>query len=222
MKNNLSEKALYLITILLFGVSFFLVFILASKKAGFSFFVFLLIYWQRKRLQGFFQKIQNPKVSDVIFILIGWLGAIFLELSLRLSPFHPKPVANYLIGLGFYLPYFAIWQLLIKRYRFTFLEIFYLSGLGKIFFDLLITRKLLIAASVATSALSSFLIFLSQAAVTLTLFGMLTSLPALFLPLKEGDHHQSLPHYLIGLASNFFAAGIFVVWTIILKAIFTP
>lgn len=213
MKNNLSEKVLYLITILLVLATILLSLAFSPKKGILVFFlVFLLVYWQKKRWQ----------TGWVVYLLTGWLGAILLEFSLGISPFHPKPIANYLIGLGFYLPYFAIWLMFIKRYQYDFWEIFYLSGFGKVVFDLVITRKLLIAASVATNTLSSLLIFASQAIITFVLFGMLTTLPALSLKVQEGSkHNKPVKQYLIGLTPNFLASGAFIVWTIILKIIFT-
>jgi len=223
MKNNLSEKILYGITILLVAGAVFLSLVFSPKKGILVFlFLFLLFYWQRKRWQEFFQKIKNPKTSWVIYLLTGWLGAIFLEFSLGISPFHPKPIANYLIGLGFYLPYFAFWRLLINRFQFTFWEIFYLGGFGKLLFDSLITRKLLVAASVATNALSSFLIFTSQAIVILVLFGALTTIPALSLAGQENKpHNKPLKQYLIGFAPIILATLVFILWTIILKTVFT-
>lgn len=223
MKNKLSEKILCLITILLILVTVLLSLIFFPKKGILVFLlVFSITYWQRKRLQDFFQKIKNPKVGWLVFVLTAWLWAIFLEFSLELSPFHPKPIANYLIGMGFYLPYFALWLKFIKRYQFTFLEVFYLSGLGRLIFDLLITRKLLIAPSVATSLVSALLIFTSQTIFMLVLFGMLTTLPALYLKVQENNqHNKPVKEYFIGLTSNLLAAGVFILWTIVLKVIFS-
>lgn len=159
---------------------------------------------------------------DVVYILTGWLGAVFLELILGLAPFHPKPVANYLVGLGFYLPYFAFWLVLVKRYQFTFLEVFCLSGLGRLIFDFLVTHKILTAAAVTTSALASFLVVVIQTLITFVLFGALTTLPALCLVRQEEKSHEKpLKQYLIGLTPHFLASGVFVIWTIILKVIFT-
>lgn len=223
MKENLPEKILFLITLLLILATVLLSLIFSPKKGVLVFFLaFLLIYWQKKRLQDFFQKIKNPKTGWVIYLLTGWFWAMFLEFSLSISPFRPRPVANHLIGLGFYLPYFALWLKIIKRYRFDFLEIFYLSGFGKVVFDLVITRKLLIAASVATNALSGLFILASQTIITLVLFGILTTLPALYLEVQEGSKYDKpVKQYLIGLTPNFLASGVFIVWTVILKVIFT-
>lgn len=97
MKNKLSEKVLCLITILLILATVLLSLIFSPKKGVLVFFlVFSLIYWQKKRLQGFFQKIKHPKTGWVVYLLTGWLGAIFLEFSLGISPFHPRPITNYL------------------------------------------------------------------------------------------------------------------------------
>ena len=176
----------------------------------------------KRGLQGFFQEIKDPKISGILFILTGWLGAIFLEFCLGLSPFHPQPIANYLIGLGFYLPYFAIWLALIKRYQFGFLEVFCLSGLGRLIFDFFITRKILAAAAATTSALAAFLVIVIQAAITFVLFGALTMLPALHLiRQKEKGHEKPFKQYLIGLTPYFLASGVFIIWTIVLKIIFT-
>lgn len=175
----------------------------------------------RKGLQKIFQKIKDSKIATAVYLLTGWLGAVFLELSLGLSPFHPRPVANYLIGLGFYLPYFAFWLTLIKRYRFTLWEVFFLGGLGRLIFDFLITRKILTAAAVTTSVLATFLVVIIQALLTLVIFGALTALPVLLLKTSSNkSHHKPLKQYLLGLTPHFLAAGIFIVWTIILKLIF--
>ncbi len=159
--------------------------------------------------------------KQIFYPLAGWLGAIFLEFCLGLSPFHPKPIANYMVGLGFYLPYFAFWLALIKRYRFSFWETFYLGGLGRLVFDFLITRKILISAAVTTTALAAFLVVIIQALFTLVIFGALTALPGLFLKTSENKGcDKPLKQYLVGLTPHFLAAGVFVVWTIILKATF--
>jgi hypothetical protein len=192
-----------------------------GNRIYFYLFTFALFYWQSKRLQKFTGRVEGVRMKTLVFLLTSWAGAIFLEFSLVHLPFSPKPAADIFLGVGYYLPYFAIWYVLLRRYRFNFLEIFYLAGFGKLTFDLLITRKLLIAASVATTILSSWLIFISQALITLVLFGMLTTLPALFLPLGENNHNKPARQYLIGLTPSFLAAAVFVIWTIILKAIFT-
>jgi hypothetical protein len=159
--------------------------------------------------------------SAFVFILVGWLEAVLLELILGVSPFHPRPIANYLVGLGFYLPYFAFWLALIRRYQFTLLEVFCLGGLGRLVFDFLVTRKILTAAAVTTSALAAFLVIIIQSLLTLVLFGALTTLPALLLRTSSNkSHHKPLKQYLLGLTPHFLAAGVFIVWTIILKVIF--
>lgn len=223
MSRYLSEKILYTVTILLIITTLLLSLSFPAKNSIYPFLlVFILIYWQRRRLQSFFQKIQNPKISYALYILTGWLWAIFLEFNLGPSPFHPKPIANYLVGIGFYLPYFAVWLALIKRCQFTIFEVFYLSGFGRLIFDLLITRRLLISVAVTTNVLSAFLIFSVQAVVSLTLFGVLTTLPALYLTTQENNHHNKpLKGYLLGLTPGFLAAGVFIVWTAVLKIVFT-
>jgi len=159
--------------------------------------------------------------SAIIFILIGWLVAVLLGLILGIPPFYPKPIANYLVGLGFYLPYFAFWWVVVKRYQFTLLEVFYLGGLGRLIFDFLITRKILTAAAVTTSTLAAFLVVIIQSLLTLLVFGALTTLPALLLKASANkSHHKPLTQYLAGLTPHFLAAGVFIVWTIILKIIF--
>ncbi len=223
MKENLAEKTLYLITIILTITTAVLCLNYPAKNSIYLFLlVFGVAYWQRKRLQNFFQKIKNPKIAAAIFILTGWTWAIFLELNLGRLPFNPKPIADLIIGLGFYLPYFAIWLVLIRRYQFTFFEIFYLSGLGRLIFDFLITRKILTAAAVTTSTLAAFLVVIIQSLLTLVIFGALTTLPVLYLRSPEGtDHSKPFKQYLLGLTPGFLAGGVFIIWTIILKIIFT-
>lgn len=223
MEKNFSEKVLYGITIFLTMATLLLSLIFPTKNSLYLFLlVFGVIYWQRKRFQNLFQRIKKTKITNAIYILTGWLWAIFLEFALGLSPFHPNPIANYLIGIGFYLPYFAIWLICIKRYQFTSLEVFYLSGFGRLIFDFLITRRILTSAIVTTSSLAAFLVVIIQALSTLVLFGALTTLPTLYLKSPENkDHSKPLKQYLISLTPNFLASGVFIVWTIILKLVFT-
>jgi hypothetical protein len=131
-------------------------------------------------------------------------------------------LANYLIGLGFYLPYFAIWLIFVKRSQFSILEVFYLSGFAKVLFDIFITHKLLRFFSLAANPISALLVFLAQIILTLVLFGMLTTLPACFLKTPNNQKHDKpLKHYFIGLTPNFLATGVLIIWVIILKIIFT-
>lgn len=223
MEKNPSEKLLYLITTLLIVAVFLLSLSFPFRNSFFLFLLaFALIYWQRRRLQSFFQKIKKPKISYAIYILTGWLWAIFLELNLGRLPFNPKPIANLIIGSGFYLPYFAVWLVLIKYYQFSVFEIFYLSGFSKVIFDVLISRKLFRFSFIASNPLSAFLIFIVQAIVVFVIFGVLTTLPAFFFKSQDGQsHNKPLKQYLIGLTPNFLAGGVFILWTIILKIIFT-
>jgi hypothetical protein len=221
MKNNLSEKILYAITIFLIINTIFLSLIFSLKKGILVFFfLFLLIYWQRKRLQDFLQKIKNPKVGTIIYLLTGWAGMIFFEFQLKSLPFHPKPLADLVVGLGFYLPYFFIWLILIKHYQLSHFEVFYLSGLGRLIFDFLVTRKILTTTAMTTSALAAFLVMIAQVFITLVLFGALTTLPVLFLKTPENKNYRKpVEQYLISLTPHFLAGGIFIIWTIILKMI---
>lgn len=223
MRKNLSKKSLYIITALLIVVTLFLLLAFSSRRSSLIFpIVFVIFYWQKKRLPDLYEKIKSPKTATLIYLLIGWFWALFLEFTAGLSPFHQAPLANYLVGLGFYLPYFAIWQAFIRRYQFSVFETFYLSGFSKVFFDIFITHKLLKFFSVASNPVSALLVFISQVILTLVLFGMLTTLPACFLKIQNNQGHEKpLKHYFIGLTPNFLATGVFIIWTIILKIIFT-
>jgi len=223
MKKHLSEKILYIITALLIVATLFFLLTFSSQKSSIIFpIVFLIFYWQKKRFQDLFQKIRGPKTATLIYPLIGWFLALFLELTAGLLPFHQNRLANYLVGLGFYLPYFAIWLIFINRFQFSIFEIFYLSGLSKVFFDIFISRKLLKFFSIASGPVSALVVFIAQVILTLVLFGMLTTLPACFLKIQNGQKHEKpFKHYLIGLTPNFLATGVFIVWLIVLKTIFT-
>lgn len=221
MEKNLSEKALWPITTLLIIITFLLSLNFRIKNSLHLFLlVFGLVYWQRKRLQGFSRRIRSLKVYDALYILSGWLWAIFLEYNLGRLVFSPKPITNLLVGLGFYLPYFAIYLSFIKRYKFNFFEIFYLGGFGKALFDLLITRKLTSSAVFVFSPRLALIAILARTIVIVTLFGALTSLPLLLLSGPEGESRKSFKRYLLGITPNFLAAGVFIVWTIILKIVF--
>ncbi|MBL7159225.1 hypothetical protein ISS85_02020 [Candidatus Microgenomates bacterium] len=222
MKENISLKLLYLITTLLIITVLIISTAFPFKNALYLFFfVFGIASWQKERLKDFFQKIKNPKVAVALYFLTGWAWMIFFEYQLGRLPFHPKPPVDIIIGLGFYLPYFILWLKLINRYQFNFLEVFYLAGLGRLIFDFFITRKILTAAAVTTSALTAFLVVIVQALITLVLFGALTALPTLYLINQEDKHYNKpLKHYLFGLTTGFLAAGALILWATILKIIF--
>ena len=221
MKNNLSEKILYIVTILLIFTTILLCFNYPARNNIYLFLlVFGTVFWQRKKLQSFFQKIKNQKIIWAFYILTGWIWMIFFEFQLDRLPFNPKPFANLIIGLGFYLPYFAIWIALINRYQFNFFEVFYLASFGKLFFDLLVTRKLLMPAVFIFNPLFALIAVFARAITTVALFGTLTTLPSLLLPERKSDYQKSLKQYLIGLTPNFLAAGAFIIWAIILKIVF--
>jgi len=223
MKKSLSEKILYLITALLIIATLYLLLRFSSHRSSLIFpIIFITLYWKRSQLQDFFQKIKDPSIAGAFFILTGWVWALFLEFIAGLSPFHPAPLANYLVGLGFYLPYFAIWLIFINRFQFSIFEIFYLSGFSKIFFDIFISHKLLGFFPLASNPISALLVFIAQVILTLVLFGMLTTLPACFLKIQNGQKHEKpFKHYLIGLTPNFLATVVLVIWVIVLKIIFT-
>lgn len=185
------------------------------------FFIFGISYWQRKRLANFYQKIDNRKVRFALYVLTGWIWATFLEYYSGRLLFNPKPIVNLIIGSGFYLPYFAISLRFTNRYQFNFLEIFCLSGLGKLFFDLFISRKLLTPTTTTTNALGAFLIFFIQVIFTFLLFGALTTLPTFYLRGQKKEHYdRPIKEYLLGMTPIFCATAAFIVWIIILKIIF--
>ncbi|MBL7150888.1 hypothetical protein ISS86_03080 [Candidatus Microgenomates bacterium] len=220
-EKNISEKVLYVATTLLIIATILLCLNYPFRNSIYLFLlVFGTVFWQRKKLQSFFQKIKNQKIIWVFYILAGWIWMIFFEFQLDRLPFNPKPIANLIIGLGFYLPYFALWFKLVKRYQFNFFEVFYLASFGRLFFDLLITRKLLMPAVFIFNPLFALIAIFARTITTITLFGTLTTLPSLLLPERKSDYQKSLKQYLIGLTPNFLAAGAFIVWAIILKIVF--
>lgn len=223
MRNNLYQKILTGIALF-----FFLVTLLVSlsfptgNSIYFYLLIFTLLYWQRRRLQSITSRVKNSKARVLTFLLIGWVGAIFLEFNLAKLPFSPKPLVNIFAGIGYHLPYFAFWYFLLRRYRFNFLEVFYLSGLSRLLFDALITQKLF-TSLVSTSGLSLAIISLTvQIITTIVVMGTLTTVPMLLLSsAQDNKHEKPAKQYLLGLAPGFLAVGIFILWAAVLKFVFT-
>lgn len=223
MKSKLSIKALKGITLFSFLVTLL---VSLSFPTGnsiyFYLFVFALFYWQRKHLQSFTGRVKNTKVRMLTFLLIGWVGAVLLEFNLVNLPFSPKPLTNIFLGIGYYLPYFALWFILLKRYRFNLLEVFYLSGLSKLLIDALVTKKLFVSFTTASGPGLAIIGVVLQIIATVAVMGALTTFPMLFLPAdSDNKHEKPLKEYLLGLTPGFLAVGIFILWAAMLKIIFT-
>ena len=176
--------------------------------------LYTLGYWQRRRLQGWLRGWvvkRQPRLEGLLFLLIGWLGGLGLELVLVQLPFHPRLGVDILIGAGFYPAYFLFWYHLVKQQKFNFLEVFYLSGLSRVIFDSLVSRKLFVA--------TGLLAFGGRLVATFILFGALTTLPYLFLvaPAAQQRQEHTLREYLVGLTPLFLAAGVLLVWIGLLK-----
>jgi len=213
MKNNLSEKILRAVTILLILLVFLLSLTFPRQNRIYLFLlVFGFFFWQRKWLQTFFQKLKNPKIALAVFLFTGWLGALFLEFCWGRLPFSPRPITNLIIGLGFYLPYFCLWRKFVDKYKFNFLEIFYLSGLGKLLFDGFITHKLFAA--------TGMIAFITRVVATIVLFGSLTTLPIFLIGEQKSNYHKPTKEYFMGILPTFLAVAAFIAWVIILKIIF--
>lgn len=183
--------------------------------------IFSLIHWQRGRLLKLDKITKGEKSAVAICLLTGWFWAILLEFCLGRLSFHPRPLMNFLVGAGFYLPYFAIWLKLVKKYQFTFFEIFYLSGLAGLIFDALITRKLFIPLATYQNPTIAFIAIFARAIASVTLFGILTTLPYLYLTTDQKAADQKpLKEYLVGMTPIFFATGALLLWIAFIKLVF--
>lgn len=223
MKDNLSTKTLKGI-----AVFFFLITLIISLSFPVSnsiylyLFVFALLYWQRKRMQNFTGRVDNLRTKALVFLLIGWFGAVFLEFNLSSLPFSPRPLANIFIGAGYYLPYFILWLILLKRYRFNFLEVFYLSGLSKLLIDALVTQKLFASFTSTSGPGLAVVSVILQIIATVAVMGALTTLPMLLLATEQNSKHEKpLKQYLLGLTPGLVSIGTFILWVTILKSLFT-
>lgn len=213
------KKILKILAGLLFILT--LLFSISAPQAN-SLYLFLvcfaLFYWQKKRLQNLLVRL--PKKSHLFtYLIIATFYSTILEITLGRFIFHPRPAISLIVSLGFYLPFFAIWYKLISRFKFSLIEVFYLSGLSGVLFSLLITKQIWAPFAIYGNIKITLIAFFGRILATLVIYGCLTSLP--FHLLFEDNQFVERPakQSLLALVTTFLALPFFILWTIFLKGL---
>lgn len=118
----------------------------------------------------------------ILCVLIGWVVGMALELSItgtagKPGGFAADPINSFLAAQGYYWTYPLLALLLIRRFHFTYWEIFFAAGLVSIIETFILG---------VISALLSPLVVLAPFifAFYVTLYGVLISIPLLFVDEK--------------------------------------
>lgn len=132
---------------LIFGIITALLFILSGQFMLLLFsFLLLAIHFQ-----DILQKISNliplPLIIKVVLLMMA-LGVLTESLAIinnaGLSPdeimqnnrlFASDPATNVIIGFGYYIPLGIIWYFLLRRYRYSTLDVILTTGVFGIFFE---------------------------------------------------------------------------------------
>lgn len=202
-----------LIWVLVSLTVFFSLSVPQASNLYFFLLLFILAYWQKHRLRKLLIRPTRSVSPFFIFLLVTTFWAAILELTLARFVFHPNPIISFIISLGFYLPYFAIWYKLISRFKFSFLEVFYLSGLSGVLFGLIITKQILIPFAIHTNLKIALLAFGGRIMATLVIWSALTALPSLLLVDRDELLEKPLKAYLFAIISTVLALPFFLIWS---------
>lgn len=76
--------------------------------------------------------------ATALFIVLSWLTGMLYELSLSSSAgnfggMHPDTATSFTIAQAFYIPYAVLGWWLVRRYRYTFRELFFAAGLVSVY-----------------------------------------------------------------------------------------
>lgn len=208
------EKILKILAWFLVGLTFLFSLSAATTNALYLFLLFFVLFcWQKHRLQNLFLRLTKRLSPFLTYLLVATLWAVILEFTLGRFAFHTQPIMSFLIFIGFYLPYFAIWYKLISRFKFNFLEVFYLAGVSGILFGLVITKQILAPFAIHANLKIAFLAFGARMMATLSIYGVLISLPYLLLLKKETSSEKPLKHYLLATTTTFLILPVFLIWS---------
>lgn len=112
--------------------------LLASRNATLLIYtLFVLALFNRKRLSEGFHRVRlKAAVKFIIAVLLsGWLTECFAWLGSYLthtaSPalLHPQLIPDLILALGFYGGWALAWLLVLRRWRFSLLQVFFTTGL---------------------------------------------------------------------------------------------
>ena len=219
-KLSQQKKILKVLAALLFILTFLFSFSAATTNTLYLFLLlFALFYWQKKRLRKLLARLPKKISHFVAYLIIAIFWAAIFEITLAQFAFHPRPVISFIISLGFYLPFVIIWYKLISRFKFSLIEVFYLSGLSGILFGLLITKQIWAPFAIYSNIKITLIAFFGRIIVTLITYGCLTSLPAWLLFEKYELIKRPFKQSLLALITTILALPFFLIWTMLLKVL---
>lgn len=202
-------KILPFLTFLLLAASAIVSLSAAQANALYLFFLlFAILLFLRRFLPENF----SSRTRLVGYFLLGIFWAAVLTFALGRLGFHPNPAVNFLIALGFYLPFLSFWYFLVSKFELGFWEIFYLSGFSGVLFSLIVTGELLLPFARKVSLGLALWFFALRILITLVSWGALASLPAFFFLKKESGLEKPLKVYLLATSSSFLALPVFLLW----------
>ncbi|MBL7150696.1 hypothetical protein ISS86_02090 [Candidatus Microgenomates bacterium] len=219
-KLSQQKKILKILATFLFALTFLFSFSAATTNTLYLFLLlFALFYWQKKRLQKLLARLPKKISHFFAYLIVAVFWAVIFEITLGQFAFHPRPVISFIISLGFYLPFFVIWYKLISRFRFSLIEVFYLSGLSGILFGLLITKQLWAPFAIYSNIKITLIAFFGRIVATLITYACLTSLPALLLFEKYELVERPFKQSLLALIITILALPFFLIWIVLLKGL---
>jgi hypothetical protein len=76
--------------------------------------------------------------AGLVYVALSWLVAMAYELSLSegvgsFGGFHERTIPSFLLAQGYYLPFAILGLFLIRRYRYTFQELFLAAGAASVY-----------------------------------------------------------------------------------------
>jgi hypothetical protein len=96
--------------------------------------LFLFLMWAKQRQRWPTQFTCSRKISAISFVIIGWAGGMIYEFTLSESGtsyggMHAKSIPSFILAQGWYIP-LVLWGLwLVRRYQFTFRDLFFVAGM---------------------------------------------------------------------------------------------
>lgn len=87
---------------------------------------------KRFRLRGHWE--WSGRQAAVFYVACSWLIGMLIELSIQESPgnfggLHPKTLPSFILAQGYYLPLALLSLWLVRRYHYTFWELFFVGSL---------------------------------------------------------------------------------------------
>ncbi len=93
--------------------------------------------WLKERFNWQSIKLSRRQAAAV-FIILSWFISMLYELTLSESPgniggFHHKTRQSFILAQGFYIPFVLLSYFLIRKYHFSFRDVFLIAGLVSLY-----------------------------------------------------------------------------------------